>query len=60
MKTSRNNLDAYYFRRMNMSQTCGTEEGKCGTCGGHKAAMMMLAFVVVAALVGATSMFFGK
>lgn len=43
-----------------MSQTCGTEEGKCGTCGGHKAAMMMLAFVVVAVLAGAASMFFGK
>ncbi len=54
------NLDGYYFRRMKMSQTCKTEEGKCGACGGHKAAMMMLAFVVVAALAGAASMFLGK
>jgi hypothetical protein len=45
---------------MNMSQTCGTEEGKCGTCGGHKAAMMMLAFVVVAVLAGVASIYFGK
>ena len=43
-----------------MSQTCKTEEGKCGACSGHKAAMMMLAFVAVAALAGAASMFLGK
>ena len=43
-----------------MSQTCKTEEGKCGACGGHKAGMMMLAFVVVAAIAGAASMFLGK
>ncbi len=39
------NFDADYFRRMKMSQTCKTEKGKCGGCGGHKAAMMMLALV---------------
>jgi len=44
-----------------MPQTCSTEQGKggCG-CTGHKPAMMMLVFVVLAVIVGAVSLFIGK
>ena len=44
-----------------MSQTCSTEEGRSGCgCTGHKPAMMMLAFVVLAVIFGAVSLFIGK
>lgn len=44
-----------------MSRTCATEEGeKCGSCGGHGAAMLLMVFVALAVIVGAAALFIGK
>ncbi len=44
-----------------MSQTCSTEqcEEKCGTCGSHNKAMVMLMFIVLAAIGLGAAVFLG-
>jgi hypothetical protein len=44
-----------------MSQICTTDQSgkKCGACGGHQAAMLMLGFVLLAVIGGLAAMFLG-
>lgn len=46
-----------------MSQKCTSEQGgkqQCGTCGGHKTMMSMLALVVLAVIGGLAALLIGK